>query len=378
MRIQNGVLLPMEGERIENGYVDFENGKITAFGKMTDAPAYAGETLDAGGGYILPGLIDAHTHIGISEEGFHWEGEDCNEKTAPVTPDMRAMDGFYPLDTAIPKALAAGVTTAIVAPGSANVIGGQIAAIKLHGSCVDDMVLKAPCAVKMATGENPKNAYGERKGTAPMTRMATSAILRDTLTKAQRYMAKKDKGEDVYDAQMEALLPLLRREIPAHFHAHRSDDILSAMRIAKEFNLRYTIVHATKSFDIIPYMKEAGVIPIIGPSCGPNGKPETVGGSFRTTGLLYAAGIEVAITTDHDVTPLWLLPCFAAMNVREGLPEDAAFRGITINAAKAAGVDDRVGSIRVGKDADIVVFNGHPFHWLTRASAVFIDGKRVL
>lgn len=378
MRIQNGILLPIEGERIENGYVDFENGKITAFGMLSDAPTFAGEVLDANGGYILPGLIDAHTHIGISEEGLRWEGEDCNEKTSPVTPDMRAVDGFYPLDTAIPKAVAAGVTTAIIAPGSANIIGGQIAAIKLHGNCVDDMVLKAPCAIKMALGENPKNAYGERKGVAPMTRMATSAILRDTLTKAQRHMTKKEKGEDVYDAQLEALIPLLRREILVHFHAHRSDDILSAMRIAREFNLRYTIVHATKSFDIISYIKEAGIIPIIGPSCGPNGKPETVGGSFRTSGLLHKQGIEVAITTDHDVTPLWLLPHFAAMNMREGLDEMAAFRGITINAAKVAGVDDRVGSIRVGKDADIVVFDGHPFHWMTRAQAVFIDGARVL
>lgn len=377
MRIQNGILLTMEGGRFKTGYVDFENGVVTACGDLRDAPAYCGETFDAAGGYILPGLIDAHTHIGISEEGLRWEGEDCNETTSPVTPDVRAVDGFNPFDTAIPKARRAGVTTVAVAPGSTNVIGGQIAAIKLAGINVDEMTLKAPCAIKFALGENPKRNYGENKGREPMTRMGTAAIMRRTLTRAQRYLAKKEAGEDLYEPDMEALIPLLRREIPAHFHAHRADDILTAVRIAKEFRLRYCILHATGAGKIIPCLAAEDMIPIVGPSMGPAGKPETVGGSFETAGQLSKAGMRVAITTDHDVTPLWLLPAFAAMCVREGLPEEDALRAITIHAARAMGVEDRVGSLKPGKDADIAVFNGHPFHYLTRTAAVFIGGKRV-
>lgn len=379
MRIFNGTLITCEGERFKRGYVDFENGVITAFGALADAAPYSGESLDVEGGYIMPGIMDAHTHIGISEEGVRWEGEDCNETTSPCTPSMRAMDGFYPFDTAISKAVAAGVTTVAVSPGSTNVFGGQIAAVKLlkRGN-VEEMVIKPYCAMKMATGENPKRNYGENKGKSPMTRMATAAIMRDELTKAVRYMNKKEAGEDVYDAELEALIPLLRREVPAHIHAHRSDDILTAIRVCREFNLRFHIIHATCASSIAEYLVAEQSIPVIGPSCGPASKPETVGGSFATAGLLNRAGLEVAITTDHDVTPLWLLPSFAAMCCKEGMSEDAALRAITINAAKVMGVDERTGSIAVGKDADVVAFTGHPFHWLTQTKAVFINGERVL
>ena len=377
MRITNGILLTMEGQNYENGYVDFENGVITALGSAAEAPAYDGEVLDAQGGYILPGLIDAHSHIGISEEGFRWEGEDCNETTSPVTPDMRAVDGFYPFDIAIPKARKAGVTTVVVCPGSTNVIGGQTAAIKLSGSNdVEQMVLKSPCSIKCAMGENPKRNYGENKGRSPMTRMATAAIFRNTLTKAQRYLAKKEAGEDLFDPEMEALIPLLKREIPAHIHAHRSDDILTALRIVKEFNLRCSIIHTTGGTAIVPQIAAAGIIPIVGPCTGPAGKPETVGGSLALGAMLHEAGVDFCLTTDHDVEALWFLPYFASLTVREGLDEESALRAITINGAKAAGVEDRVGSLKVGKDADIVVFNGHPFHYLTKTSAVFINGKR--
>lgn len=377
MRIKNGILLPMEGASIPNGYVDFEDGRITGCGAIEQAPAYAGATLDARGGYILPGLIDAHTHIGISEEGLRWEGEDCNETTDPVTPTMRVVDGFNPFDTAIIKARKAGVTTVGVSPGSTNVIGGQIAAIKLHGKSVDEMALKAPAAVKFALGENPKRNYGESKGRTPMTRMAVAALMRKTLTLAQRYAAQKSKGADLYDPELEALLPLLAGDIPAHFHAHRADDILTAIRIAHEFCLKYYILHATGAGNIAEYLAKEETIPVVGPSMGPAGKPESRDTSFATCGQLYAAGMEVAITTDHDVTPLWMLPIFASMCVREGLPEDAALRAITINAAKVLGIDGRVGSLRKGKDADIVVFSGHPFHYLTKVQAVFINGLQV-
>ena len=376
MRIINGILLTMEGQNYENGYIDFENGVITAVGDAKDAPAYDGEILDAQGGYILPGLIDAHSHIGISEEGKRWEGEDCNETTDPVTPDMRAMDGFYPYDIAIPKARKAGVTTVVVSPGSTNVIGGQTAAIKLRNcNDVTQMVLKSPCSIKCAMGENPKRNY-MNKGRAPMTRMATAAILRKTLTKAQRYLAKKEAGEDLFDPELEPLIPLLKREIPAHIHAHRSDDILTALRIMKEFNLRCSIVHTTEGYHILPQLAEAGIVPIVGPCTGPAGKPETVGGTLALPRMLKEAGVDCCMTTDHDVEALWFLPYFASLSVREGLDEESALRSITINAARAAGIEDRVGSLQVGKDADIVVFSGHPFHYLTKTTAVFINGKR--
>ena len=377
MRIQNGVLITVENGRYENGYVDFENGVITSFGDMASAVPYSGEVVDAEGGYIMPGLMDAHSHIGISEEGFRWEGEDCNETTAAVTPDMRVVDGFYPFDIAIPKARKAGITSVVVSPGSTNVIGGQAAVLKLiSDSNVEKMIVKAPCAIKCAMGENPKRNYGERKGSSPMTRMATAAIFRKTLENARRYMNKKDAGEDVYDPEMEALIPLLKREIPAHVHAHRADDILTALRIAKEFNIRCSTVHTTGGSRIINEIAQSGIIPIVGPCIGPAGKPETVGGNLGMGAELNAVGVEFAITTDHDVVALWLLPYLASIAVREGLDEEAAFRAITINAAKVAGVEDRVGSISVGKDADIVVFSGHPFHYLTKTKAVFINGKR--
>lgn len=375
MRITNGRLYTMNGQVFERGYVDFENGKITAFGDAATATAFSGETFDADGGYILPGLIDAHTHLGISEAGLRWEGADYNEMTDPVTPDMRALDGFYPFDSSVEKSLAGGVTSCAVSPGSANVIGGQIAAVKLVGSRVDDMIIKAPNAMKFALGENPKNCYGQSGKHAPMTRMGSAALAREALEKARRYMEKDDSS--AYDPKCEALKPVLRREIPAQFHAHRSDDILTAMRIAHEFNLRYTIIHATDSAAIMRAVKDEGIIPMVGPSLGPASKPETLSVSFATAGRLNNFGIEVAITTDHDVMPLWLLPVFAGLCVREGMDEGAAMRAITINAAKAAEIDDRVGSIEKGKDADIAVFSGHPFELMTKTSAVFVDGKRV-
>ncbi len=375
MRIENGRLITIENGVFENGYVDFSHGKITGFGDMKDAPPAKGKVFDAKGGVIMPGMMDAHTHIGIGEEGLRWEGMDYNEKTNPLTPSMRAVDGFNPFDTSIPKALAAGITTVGVSPGSANVIGGSIAAIKLCGDNVEEMLLKENAAIKMAMGENPKSCYGN-EGKTPKTRMATAAMLRDILTKAKRHMQKLDAGEDVYDAELEALIPLLKREIPAHIHAHRADDIMTAIRIMHEFNIRFCIVHATDGARIAKHLAKEDFIPLIGPSEGPASKPETMSVGFATAGQLAAEGIEVAITTDHDVQPLWQLPTYAAMCVREGLAEEAALRAITIVPAKALGVEDRVGSIAKGKDADIVVLTGHPFLYTTKLSAVFVNGEK--
>lgn len=377
MRIQNGKLLTIESGTYECGFVDFEDGRITAFGDMKDAPMYNGEIVDASGGYIMPGFVDAHTHIAICEEIIGGvAGSDCNEKSGPATPEMRAIDGVKPHDGSIRKAMEAGVTAAGISPGSSNVIGGQIAAMKMCGKTVGEMVIKAPAAMKFALGQNPKNSYGQSKGKAPFTRMATAAIMRDYLTKAMRYAAKKDAGEDVYDAQMEALLPVIKGEIPVHFHAHQGDDIMAAINISHEFGLKYNIVHATCADMVLEYMADEDSIPLVGPAGVWPGKPEMRYNSFSTAGHLEKAGVEVSITTDHDVTPLWLLPTYAGLCVREGLSEEMAFRAITINAAKALGVDDRIGSIKAGKDADIVVFSGHPFHYMSKATAVFINGKR--
>ena len=375
MRIQNGRLVTIENGTFACGYVDFEKGKITGFGDLADAPVYEGEVLDAKGGWIMPGFIDAHTHIGINEEIIGSPGSDCNEKSDPVTPDMRVVDGVKPHDGSIARAMRAGVTTAGVSPGSANVIGGQIAALKMRGDRVEDMILKAPAAMKFALGQNPKGVYGPRNK-APVTRMAVAAIMRKTLTRAQRYAAKLDAGEDVYDPELEALVPVVKGEIPVHFHAHQGDDILTAIRIAREFHLKYSIVHATGAGTVLKYMAEEASIPLLGPLGLRVGKPEMRDLSFDVAGRLEKAGMEIAITTDHGVTPLWLLPTYAGLCVREGLSEEAAFRAITINGAKALGVADRVGSIALDKDADLVVFSGHPFHWLTKTEAVFIDGQR--
>lgn len=379
MRITNGKLMTMEGQVFENGYVDFEDGRITACGVAAEAPAYSGEVLDAQGGYILPGFVDAHSHIGISEESVRWEGEDCNEMTDPVTPNMRAIDAIYPMDCAFAKAIRGGVTSAVVGPGSANVIGGQMAAIKLAGDRIDDMIIKAPCAMKMALGENPKNCYGVAQKKAPQTRMASAALLREALIQTREYMEKKERKPDEtpFNAKWEALIPVLRGELMAHIHCHRSDDILTAIRICKEFNLKYTTVHTTDGKCIAGYIQEAGIMPITGPF-GASSKPETHNGGYDTPGVLNKQGMEVCITMDHPVNPLGDLSSHAALAVRAGMDEDAALRAITINSAILGGVEDRVGSIKVGKDADIAVYTGHPFDYKSHTVAVFVSGKKVL
>ena len=376
MRILNGIMVNKAGQCIKDGFVDFADGKITACGCLSEAPEYSGEVLDANGGYIMPGLIDAHTHIGIVEMGMRWEGTDCNESTEAVTPELRALDGFNPFDAAVKRSVEAGVTCAGVSPGSTNVIAGQIAAIKLYGRRVDAMTLKPYAAMKFALGENPKSYHGNN-GRKPKTRMAVAAIMRDCLTRTLQYIERRENGEKVYDQKLEALVPVVKREVPVHFHAHQADDIVTAMRIADEFHLKYNIVHATDADRIIDYMAEAGNIPMMGPSLGVSLKPETARCSCDTCANLYRAGVEVSMTTDHDVQPLWMLPYYASFYVREGLPEDAAFRAITINAAKCLGVEDRIGSLEPGKDADIAVFDGHPFHYMTHTSMVFVDGNRI-
>ena len=377
---------------IRNGYVKtitrgdlpcadilVEGGKIAAIGEHLEAPEGC-EVFEAEGMLVTPGLMDAHTHIGLDEEAVRWEGDDYNEMSSPVTPEMRGIDGINPQDEAFRLALEGGVTCAVTGPGSANVIGGTFSAIKLHGDCVDDMILRDPVAMKAAFGENPKGCYGQRDRKKPVTRMGIAALLRETLAKAKRYAEKKDAGEDQpFDFQLEAMLPVIRREIPLKCHAHRADDMLTALRIAEEFGIDITLDHCTDGHLIADILAKKGRPVLVGPSLGDKSKFELKNKTFETPAILHKAGLEVCLITDAPVIPLYYLPLVAGLAVREGLPEDAAWRAITINPARVAGVESRVGSLEAGKDADIAVFDENPLHSIqARAKAVFVNGLRVV
>ena len=383
MIITNGVVHTMDGPVIDRGYVAFEEGKITAVGPMEELPAGGGEILDAQGGHILPGLIDAHCHLGLFGDSLGFEAEDGNESTDPCTPQLRAIDGVNPLDRCFAEARAGGVTTVLTGPGSANPIAGQFLAIKTDGRWVDEMVVKAPAAMKFALGENPKSVYNDRKET-PVTRMATAALIREELSKALEYQDKMDKANQDpdtdmpdYDAKLEALAPVLRGELPAHFHAHRADDIATAVRISREFGLNYVIVHGTEGYKIADLLAAEGAAVITGPCLTDRSKPELVGQTLENPALLARAGVKVAICTDHPETPIQYLPLCAAMAVRGGMAEEEALAAITCTPAQIAGLDHRLGTLTPGKDADIVVTSGHPFDWNGTVKAVFLEGKRV-
>ena len=384
MRILNGVVHTMAGPVIPHGYVEVENGKIRAVGEMSALPAAAaGPVYDAGGGHILPGFIDAHCHLGMFGNALGFEADDGNESTDPCTPQLRAIDAINPQDRCFQEAREGGVTTVLTGPGSANPIAGQFAAIKTDGRWVDEMVLRAPAAMKMALGENPKTVYNERKET-PITRMATAAVIRENLAKAVEYRDKleraaadPDEEKPEFDAKLEALLPVVRRELPVHIHAHRADDIATGIRICKEFGLEYVIVHGTEGHLIANELAREGARVITGPCLGDRSKPELANMSLETPVLLAMAGVKIAICTDHPETPVQYLPLCAAMAVKGGLPADAALAAITIWAAEIGGVAHRVGSLTPGKDGDVVVMSGHPLNWLSRVSAVVVDGRRV-
>lgn len=383
LHIINAHLKPITSPDIPCGQLLIDAGKIAAIGETVEAPAGC-EVCDAQGCLVTPGFIDAHTHIGLHEEAVRWEGADYNESTNPVTPEMRAIDAINPNDEAFAVALSGGVTTAITGPGSANVIGGTFCALKLHGSCVDDMLLRPAVAMKIAMGENPKGCYGQNGKKAPMTRMAIAALLRGTLAKAKKFAADIEaaqaEGKPVpFDFQMEAMLPVIRREIPLKAHAHRADDILTVLRICREFDVDVTLDHVTEGHLIVDKLVEANKPVLVGPSFGSKSKFELKEKSFATPGILHKAGLEVCIITDAPVIPLNYLPLCAGLAIREGLEEDAAWRAITINPAKVAGIADRVGSLEVGKDADLAFFDGDPLRDIqARARQVFVDGEPVL
>lgn len=349
--------------------------------KQIEDKIYGEDYIDADGKYITPGLIESHSHIGLWEEGIAWEGADGSEKTNPIMPAVRAIDSINPYDIAFKTALSGGVTVACTGPGSSNVIGGQFSVIKLHGNIVDEMIIKEVSAVKCAFGENPKSAFG-KVGKAPMTRMGIAYLMRKAIIETKNYKIRKEnalkEGKDFeIDLDKEALLPVINKEVPFKVHAHRADDICTAIRIAKEFDLDLTLDHCTEGTLIVDYLKEHDYPIIVGPSFGTKTKIETNMKSFKTPGILSKAGLKIALTTDHYVTPQDSLRMFAAFAVREGMDEFEAIKAITINPAEILKIDDIKGKLEEGMDADIVIWDKHPLDIIAKAERVFIEGEEV-
>lgn len=402
--IKNARLITMAGVEYQNGYIAADEGKITALGddkaalaelekrikaevscaEATNSESTGTEVIDAKGNYVLPGFVDAHCHIGMWEDSVGFEGDDGNEMTDPVTPHMRAIDAIYHADRSFVEAYESGVTTVVTGPGSANVIGGQFAALKTYGRSVEEMLIREPVAMKVAFGENPKTVYHEKRQ-SPMTRMATAAILRESLMKAREYKQMQEDYErdsenfdkPDYDMKMEALVKVLKKEIPVKAHAHRADDILTALRIAKEFGLRITIEHCTEGHLITDILLKEQAAVITGPFLTDRSKIELKNQSPKAPGIISRAGIKTAIMTDHPCTPVQYLPLCAAVAVKEGMEEAEALKAITINAAEITGIADRVGSLEVGKDADIIILDGPPLELKTKLMYTIINGQVV-
>lgn len=378
MVIMNGKIFTMTGHNIECGYVRTEGTIIEQVGPMSAFKREKDEKiLDVDGAWVLPGLIESHAHIGIIEEKWGPAGDDCNEDTAPVTAALRAIDGINPMDPAFHDAIAAGITSVMTGPGSANVVGGQFVFMKTQGRCVDRMIVKNPAAMKVAFGENPKTTYGD-KNQYPSTRMGTAALLRKTLHEAVQYKKDKEEGRlEKEDFEMEPWLPVLSGEIPLKAHAHRADDILTAIRIAKEFQVDMTIDHGTESHLIVDEIKTAGFPVIVGTDLTSRSKLEIQNMSFKTNQILQKAGVLFAVTTDHPVALIQYLPLCAGLAVKNGLPMEEGLKAITINAARICGVAHRVGSLEKGKDADMAIFSGNPLEVFTKTLYTIIDGELV-
>ena len=377
--IQNGHIKPMVGPDLENGAVLIgDDGKILRLAQTIEAPE-GSQVIDAQGRLVTPGCVDAHCHIGLDNEAVGWEGKDYNEIVDPVTPQMRAIDSIYPQDEAFALALQGGVTTACTGPGSANVVGGTFVAIKLWGNRVDNMIVKDPIAMKCAFGENPKRCYGQGAKKSPMTRMGVAAVLRELLFKTQRYMQDKAQGKNPgFDMKLEAMIPVLEGKLPLKCHAHRADDILTSIRIAKEFGVKLTLDHCTDGAIIADELAKEGYPAFVGPSLGSKSKIELANKSFTTPGILHEAGVKVSIITDAPVIPLQYLPMCAGMAADAGLPMEEAWRAITINPAVSVGIDHRVGSLEPGKDGDVVIWTADPLTTVSaQAYITIVDGKVV-
>ena len=377
--IKNGYVKTMVGDDIAGGSVLLDdNGKIAAVGADVEAPEGC-EVVDACGRLVTPGCVDAHCHIGLDNEAVGWEGRDYNEIVDPLTPQMRAIDSIYPQDEAFENAIKNGVTSACTGPGSANVVGGTFTAIKLCGNRVDKMIIKEAIAMKCAFGENPKRCYGQGMKKSPMTRMGSAALLRELLFKAKRYLQDKEEGKNpAFDMKLEAMIPVMKGELPLKAHAHRADDIFTAIRIAKEFGLKLTLDHCTDGAIIADELASEGYPAFVGPSLGGKSKVELINKSFDTPKVLYDAGVPISIITDAPVIPLQYLPMCAGLATNAGLPMDEAWRAITINPANQTGIGDRVGSLEVGKDADVVIWTADPLTSVGAAAYItIVDGKVV-
>ena len=380
MIIRNGLIFLIENDGFTKKDIELKDGKIERIGRNLSNDS-GSEEFDAEGMYITPGLIDAHSHIGLFNESMRWEGEDGNEEYDPVTPDMNAVDGINPFDISFREALEGGVTTASTGPGSANVIGGSFATISLYGNIVDNMVIQSPASMKCAFGENPKGVYGQ-KGKAPVTRMGVAAILRETIVKAENYIARKEdaqyKGEHFdIDPKMEAMIPVIEKDIPLKAHAHRADDICTAIRIAKEFNVKLTLEHCTEGHLIADYIAEEGLSAQVGPTFGSRTKVELTNKSFETAKILSERGVKVSIITDHPVIPQQSLNMCAAMAVKAGMDEFEALKAITLNPAQTLGIDHLKGQLKEGLDADIVIWDLHPLDLQASTVRVYVKGEEV-
>ncbi|MGO9295747.1 MAG: amidohydrolase [Streptosporangiaceae bacterium] len=382
--ITGGRVVPVNADPVEGGTVLVEDGTIVAVGPGLAVPPGA-RVIDAAGSWVLPGLIEAHGHVGVAEEAEGWAGEDTNEMTDPVTAHVRALDAINPADLGFRDAISGGVLAVNVNPGSGNPIGGQTVALKCWGRTVDEMVLREPSGLKSALGENPKRVYSEQNKT-PSTRLGTAAVIRGALVDAANYLRRVEdeqrKPESERkpvdrDLKLEALGLVLRREIPWRQHCHRADDIATAMRIADEFGYDLVIDHGTEAHLLADIIAARGIPVVIGPLLTSRSKVELRNRSLANPGRLARAGVTIAITTDHPVVPINFLAHQAALAVKDGLDRDTALRALTINPARIAGIAGRLGSIEPGKDADLVIWSGDPLDVLSRVQRALIDGREV-
>ncbi len=382
--IKNGTIETMVGERISNGNVLVEDGKIIYIGtdpqpeELDDGDL---EIIDAKGHLVMPGLIDAHCHIGITEEKKGMEGDDCNESVNPITPYLRAMDAINPMDAAFSDAIKAGITSAMTGPGSSNVVGGQWVFMKMYGRRIDDLIVKAPAAMKIAFGENPKVNYSGLSK-MPSTRMAIAAMLREELFLAKQYWEKKKRAREEEeefkeDFKYECWIPVFEKQIPLKAHVHRTDDIFTAIRIAEEFDLDITLDHCSEGHFIAKEILESGFPAIVGPDLSSRNKIEIQNMAFKTVGVLNKAGVKTAIITDHPVSLIQSLPICAGLAVKAGLPMSEGLKSITKYPAEICRVSNRVGTLEVGKDGDIAIFDGNPMEVFTQTLYTIIDGKVV-
>lgn len=383
--IVGGRVVPIAGEPVDGGTVLVADGRIVAVGRDVAVPADA-RVIDAAGSWVLPGFVEAHGHVGVSEEGEGWAGQDTNELTEPVAAHVRALDAINPADLGFRDAIAGGVLAVNVNPGSGNPIGGQTAAVKCWGRTVDEMLLKAPSGIKSALGENPKRVHGQHHPRRPTTRLGTAALIRGAFVDAANYLqrleaehakpAAERKPVD-RDLKLEALGSVLRREIPWRQHCHRGDDIATALRLAAEFGYDLVIDHGTEAYLLADIIAARNIPVVIGPLLTSRSKVELRNRSLTSPGLLAAAGVTIAITTDHPIVPVHFLAHQAGLAVKHGLDRDTALRALTINPARIVGIADRVGSIAPGKDADLVIWSGDPLDVQSRVEHALVDGAEI-